>query len=113
MIFCENPYYNEPGYELQPNDAKNTAYSTNTRVATIQYAIHPWVSSIPATTSGPMHATPISSTWRTVAQTHLKLFAAEMDAAISIAARKIPGNAQLELQAKSLHCELEKQGYLA
>ncbi|KAK9419143.1 hypothetical protein SUNI508_01120 [Seiridium unicorne] len=39
MILCENPYYNEPGFENQANQAHNTAYNNKTRASTIHREI--------------------------------------------------------------------------
>lgn len=112
MIFCENPYYNEPGHELHANDQKSAAYNCSTRVATVQYAIEPWVGVHQGNTGRTIHPSSSSTTWRVVAETHLRLFAADIDAATSIASSKVPNNVQLQHQAKSIHEALAKQGYL-
>ncbi|KAK9780505.1 hypothetical protein SCAR479_02620 [Seiridium cardinale] len=111
MILCENPYYNEPGFENQANQAHSTAYNNKTRASTIQYAILPWVIAIGAHVD-PEQVLSVTSPWRAIAQTHLRLFSREIDAA-SRAAADESKNVQLENQARSIHAALEKQRYLA
>ncbi|KAI1800446.1 hypothetical protein F4811DRAFT_30152 [Daldinia bambusicola] len=46
MIFCEEPWYNEPGREFQKNKAQSDAYSNQVRTMTFQYALIPWIRTI-------------------------------------------------------------------
>jgi hypothetical protein len=112
MILCENPYYNEPGYELQPNQSQSTAYNNKTRASTIQYAISPWVNAVSANELDLEHVRFVGSAWHALAQTHLRLFGRDIDIASRAAAKKSQ-NIQLEHQSNSIHSALEKQGYLA
>ncbi|KAI1333146.1 hypothetical protein F5Y16DRAFT_393547 [Xylariaceae sp. FL0255] len=42
MIFCEKPWYNEPGYESIGDDTRSLQYNLDTRCSSLQYAIIPW-----------------------------------------------------------------------
>ncbi|KAI1849902.1 hypothetical protein JX265_013489 [Neoarthrinium moseri] len=112
MILCENPWYNEPGREMNESKGQSTKYNNEVRSWTIQYAIYPWASAISATTAHPEQTQQVSSAWRSLAQTHLRIFGREIDSISSAAARnsKFFG---LEASARSLHEALDKQGYLA
>ena len=39
LIFVNNPYYNEPGYEFSPQDDENNAYNERIRVGNVSYAM--------------------------------------------------------------------------
>ncbi|KAK4226417.1 hypothetical protein QBC38DRAFT_419266 [Podospora fimiseda] len=43
MIFVENPYYNEPGYENRPMQSASDQYNRRIEPATIQHAMMPWL----------------------------------------------------------------------
>lgn len=40
QILVDEPFYNEPGYERQPNDARSKAYNDNIRAYTLRHTIH-------------------------------------------------------------------------
>ncbi|KAK4178765.1 putative baculoviral IAP repeat-containing protein [Triangularia setosa] len=44
MVFVENPYFNEPGYENRPDLAQSESYNRDKENLTLQYAIIPWLS---------------------------------------------------------------------
>ncbi|KAI1767988.1 hypothetical protein GGR53DRAFT_54214 [Hypoxylon sp. FL1150] len=46
MIFCENPWYNEPGRENRESLSQSAKYNDAIRVLTSNYAIHPWVETL-------------------------------------------------------------------
>ncbi|KAL2127957.1 hypothetical protein VTI74DRAFT_9922 [Chaetomium olivicolor] len=43
MIFNDQPYYNEPGYEYKPNDARSEAYNRDIEHNTVKVAMHDWL----------------------------------------------------------------------
>ena len=43
MIFCDEPWYNEPGRENQPNDAASRDYNVRIQSLTIPYALVDWL----------------------------------------------------------------------
>ncbi|KAJ4301981.1 hypothetical protein N0V88_002112 [Collariella sp. IMI 366227] len=43
MIFNEKPYYNEPGYETKPNDARCEAYNREIEPHTVRVAMKEWL----------------------------------------------------------------------
>ena len=43
MIFCDEPWYNEPGRERSRNDAQSKAYNAAVRAMTVQYALMSWM----------------------------------------------------------------------
>ncbi|TPX12817.1 uncharacterized protein E0L32_006697 [Thyridium curvatum] len=43
MIFCEKPYYNEPGFEVSSNEAASKLENTRIQSATVKHAIMPWL----------------------------------------------------------------------
>ncbi|KAK6333661.1 hypothetical protein TWF730_003845 [Orbilia blumenaviensis] len=44
MILCAEPYYNEPGYERQPNSPASRAYNENVQLNSIRLAMNDWLS---------------------------------------------------------------------
>ncbi|KAI1463445.1 uncharacterized protein F4812DRAFT_248424 [Daldinia caldariorum] len=46
MIFCEEPWYNEPGRERLKNKAQSDTYNKQVRTMTMQYAQLPWIKSL-------------------------------------------------------------------
>ncbi|KAI1263772.1 hypothetical protein F5Y18DRAFT_116023 [Xylariaceae sp. FL1019] len=47
MIFCENPWYNEPGRETHPNKAQSTRFNQTVAGYTFDLGILPWLSLTP------------------------------------------------------------------
>jgi hypothetical protein len=43
MIFCDEPWYNEPGRESQPNDMASKEYNMRIQSLTVPYAINSWL----------------------------------------------------------------------
>jgi hypothetical protein len=43
MVFCDEPWYNEPGRESQPNAAQSKAYNATIRSYTVQHAMLHWL----------------------------------------------------------------------
>lgn len=111
MILCEEPWYNEPGRETSQSQSQSTRYNNEVRAWTLQYAIYPWVSAIHAFTAHPEQTQQTSSAWRVIAQTHLRLFARDIENT-STAASKKSRQVLLEESAKNIRAALEKQGYL-
>ncbi|KAI1390451.1 uncharacterized protein F4822DRAFT_426299 [Hypoxylon trugodes] len=48
MILCEQPWYNEPGRELNENKSLSTKYNNDIRSWTLQYALLPWINALSA-----------------------------------------------------------------
>ncbi|KAH8204722.1 hypothetical protein TruAng_001056 [Truncatella angustata] len=112
MIFCENPYYNEPGFEMRANEDSNTKYSNDRRVFTIQYAIHPWVRAVSATLPNEGQANVPTEAWTEHARTHLQLSAHKIVKSATAASEKHKNHVQLEVQTRTIGSALQKQGYL-
>jgi baculoviral IAP repeat-containing protein 6 len=47
MVFCEEPWYNEPGRESQRNAVASENENTTLQGHTIQYAMLPWLQKLP------------------------------------------------------------------
>ena len=47
MIFCPNPWYNEPGREFQPNDSASEAENKTLQGHTIEHAMLYWLNKLP------------------------------------------------------------------
>jgi hypothetical protein len=45
MIFCDEPWYNEPGRESQPNDGASKEYNMRIQSLTVPYALSSWLRS--------------------------------------------------------------------
>ncbi len=61
MVFCEEPWYNEPGRELRRNKSASDKENATLQVATIEHAMLHWLKKLPeSSTSGkaPEQATP-------------------------------------------------------
>lgn len=43
MVFCDEPWYNEPGRERQPNKGASDQYNRSVQEWTIQHAMLPWL----------------------------------------------------------------------
>ncbi|KAM7196706.1 hypothetical protein V8F33_006046 [Rhypophila sp. PSN 637] len=43
MILCEQPWYNEPGYEQRPDQARSDNYNRSIQIYTVQYAMMHWL----------------------------------------------------------------------
>ncbi|KAK4207753.1 hypothetical protein QBC37DRAFT_405897 [Rhypophila decipiens] len=43
MIFCEQPWYNEPGYEQRPDQARSDNYNRSIQIYTVRYAMMHWL----------------------------------------------------------------------
>jgi ubiquitin-protein ligase len=46
MIFCDEPWYNEPGREWLPNDPSSRSYNLVIRRLTLSYALLPWAATL-------------------------------------------------------------------
>ncbi|KAI0123981.1 hypothetical protein BJ170DRAFT_686356 [Xylariales sp. AK1849] len=103
MIFCETPWYNEPGRELHEDQSKSIQYSNDVRSWCIQHAVFPWVEAINAMEEHPEQAHGVSSAWREVAQFHLCLFGRDIDKASTAAARAANAQVNLGVAAQNIH----------
>jgi hypothetical protein len=45
MIFCDEPWYNEPGREATPNEVASTEYNMKTQTLTVPFALSSWLRS--------------------------------------------------------------------
>jgi len=56
MILVEKPFYNEPGYEMRPDDAQSNAYNANIMEQTVRWAMLDQLRSPPAYFKEPIEA---------------------------------------------------------
>ncbi len=61
MVFNDQPFYNEPGFELRSNPAQSERYNRNVEYMTVKYAMLPWLTDglIGPEEPEPMAASPI------------------------------------------------------
>ena len=45
MVFCDKPWYNEPGRERQPNESASDSYNRGIHEWTVQHAMLKWLNS--------------------------------------------------------------------
>lgn len=65
MIFCAEPYYNEPGFERVPNKTASTAYNWDIRGHTVNTAMLPWLRKLAqSSTKAALSPTPVTMVTR-------------------------------------------------
>ncbi len=52
MVFCEEPWYNEPGRESRRNNSASEKENANLQGATIEHAILYWLNKLPPSAAG-------------------------------------------------------------
>ena len=56
MVFCEEPWYNEPGREAQRNKQASDNENMMLQGATIEHAMLGWLNKLPVSKTGPVAA---------------------------------------------------------
>ncbi len=100
MVFCDEPWYNEPGREVQPNKAQSLAYNAVIRSYTVQHAMNHWLTQ--TATNG------VFSVWADVVDKH---FSAKAKPILTAVEAWSVGNTAVTAQLTTLRNGLSK--YLA
>ncbi|KAI1653968.1 hypothetical protein F4813DRAFT_237686 [Daldinia decipiens] len=112
MIFCGEPWYNEPGREGCKDKTQSDSYNSHVRSMTMQYALLPWIKAVNAkdatqdAASGPS----TMSLWKETARLYLRANAKDM-------LNGIKGVSKLNIfnlpdASKALKTALKAGGYL-
>ncbi|KAF3065241.1 putative ubiquitin-conjugating enzyme protein 17 [Daldinia childiae] len=107
MIFCEEPWYNEPGRERSIDKPKSDSYNNHVRSMTMQYAQLPWVKAINAKdeTKDAVAGPGMVPVWKETARLYLRANTKDILNAIK-------GAGTLNTTAKALKSALKTSGYL-
>ncbi|KAI0095880.1 hypothetical protein F4814DRAFT_175041 [Daldinia grandis] len=112
MIFCEEPWYNEPGRESYKEKGESDNYNNQVRGMTIQHAQLPWIKAVGAkdatqdVASGPS----MVSLWQETARLYLRANTKEI---LDLAKKVSKANVfNLENTARTLKVALKASGYI-
>ncbi|KAJ9133803.1 Ubiquitin-conjugating enzyme [Pleurostoma richardsiae] len=62
MIFCDEPWYNEPGREFSPNKSASESYNRSVQDWTMQHAMLPWLRQLDGAGAGTKSGGAVAST---------------------------------------------------
>ncbi|KAI0847162.1 hypothetical protein F5Y00DRAFT_254094 [Daldinia vernicosa] len=112
MIFCEEPWYNEPGRERVKEKRQSDTYNIFVRSITMQFAQLPWVKTIKAddTTQDLASGTSAMSLWKETARLYLRANTKDILDTIKVAS-KSSSSTQQDI-ARNLKTALKASGYL-
>ena len=91
MIFCERPWYNEPGREMMESKSRSDRYNEDVRTLTLRYAILPWIERGDPKGKGKDHVfaeEPPPSLWKDIIRLHLQASAKDILNSSKLAASK-------------------------
>lgn len=118
MIFCEEPWYNEPGREGRVNSYMARQYNNEVRVWTMRYAILPWAVNIKADDGAISENAPngivTALFWHQTVRLYLRIKAVDIVRATETALWGLMGGtdrAGLNLALTNIRDALKHQGY--
>ncbi|KAK6951535.1 hypothetical protein Daesc_006056 [Daldinia eschscholtzii] len=112
MIFCEEPWYNEPGRECNRDKEQSEHYNNQVRILTMQYAQLPWIKTLGANVEDQNKATGPStkSLWQETAELYLRANKKEI---LDLIKQALDGNkSPLKDAANSVSKALKNSGCL-
>ncbi|KAI2778034.1 hypothetical protein F4815DRAFT_494972 [Daldinia loculata] len=112
MIFCGEPWYNEPGRECSKDKTQSDKYNNNVRSMTMQYAQLPWVKAVNAkdTTQDVVSGPNMVSLWKETARLYFRANTKDILNVIKSSSKLNVFN--LQDAAKALKNALKASGYL-
>ncbi|OTB18593.1 hypothetical protein K445DRAFT_19195 [Daldinia sp. EC12] len=112
MIFCEEPWYNEPGRECNKDKEQSEHYNSQVRILTMQYAQLPWIKTLGANVEDQNKAAGPStkSLWQETAELYLRANKKEI---LDLIKQALEGNkSPLKDAANSVSKALKNSGCL-
>lgn len=117
MIFCENPWYNEPGRENRDGKTQSAKYNNDVRGWTLQHALLPWIEACGAKgrkgkSSSTMPDEPSLSLWKDTARLYIQTNAKAILDSSRVAASNSKNSGLLHA-AKAVAAALQTGEYLS
>lgn len=114
MIFCEHPWYNEPGRENSEGSKTQSArYNNEVRAWTLRHALQPWIDASGAKDKGKRAITTpdeLPSLWQETAQLYLQVNAKDILESSRLAALNSK-NSGLQHAVKAVNAAFQAWGY--
>ena len=118
MIFCDKPWYNEPGRETRPNEAASRAYSGEIQGYTIRLALLGWLQPQSATASTsakvpvPEPLPPFESIWTNVVHKHFEANSRDIDKTVAGWVASASAASPLRSLSSQLTAAFKQGGYV-